>query len=82
MKTAISIPDPLFQAAEEFAHARGLTRSQLYARAMSEYLEGHRDDRVTERLDYVYGAAGADSSVEPELEEMQRRSIPQDGESW
>jgi hypothetical protein len=34
MKTAISIPDPLFAAAEQFAHDNGLSRSELFARAV------------------------------------------------
>ncbi|MEM6753148.1 MAG: ChpI protein, partial [Cyanobacteria bacterium P01_C01_bin.38] len=33
MKTAISIPDPLFEAAEQFAKRLGLSRSELYAMA-------------------------------------------------
>lgn len=34
MKTAVSIPDPLFEAAERLARRRGLRRSQLYAEAL------------------------------------------------
>lgn len=32
MKTAISIPDPIFEAAEGFARRLGMSRSELYAR--------------------------------------------------
>lgn len=38
MKTAISLPDPLFAAAEAFASAHALTRSELYRRALTAYL--------------------------------------------
>lgn len=82
MKTAISIPDPLFQAAEEFAHAHGLSRSELYARAMGEYLDEHGEERITEQLNQVYGEPGEESSLEPELMEMQRRSVQWDDEQW
>lgn len=54
MKTAISIPDPLFAAAEAAARQLGLSRSALYARALRRYLSRHRQAAVTERLDAVY----------------------------
>ncbi|MFV9507021.1 MAG: hypothetical protein AB4911_20925 [Oscillochloridaceae bacterium umkhey_bin13] len=38
MKTAISIPDPLFEAAEQYAQDKGLSRSELYAKAIQHYL--------------------------------------------
>ncbi|EIJ36932.1 hypothetical protein Thini_4454 [Thiothrix nivea DSM 5205] len=37
MKTAISIPDPVFQAAELFARHFGISRSELYTKAVEEY---------------------------------------------
>lgn len=50
MKTAISIPDPIFREAEELARRRGLSRSQLYATALERYLESERTANVTETL--------------------------------
>jgi metal-responsive CopG/Arc/MetJ family transcriptional regulator len=50
MKTAISIPDPLFQAAERL----GLSRSELYATALREYLQSHREINITQELDALY----------------------------
>ncbi|MBN3906305.1 MAG: ChpI protein [Nostoc sp. NMS1] len=47
MKTAISIPDPLFETAEEFAKLMGLSRSQLYAVALQEYLQSHKQEQIT-----------------------------------
>jgi len=46
MKTAISIPDPLFDAAEDVADRLGVSRSQLYAKALAEYVAKHRDDQM------------------------------------
>ncbi|MFN6519364.1 MAG: ChpI protein [Nostoc sp. CreGUA01] len=63
MKTAISIPDPLFEAAEQFAKRMGLSRSQLYAVALQEYLQTHKREQVTKQLDAVY--ADEDSSLDP-----------------
>jgi hypothetical protein len=55
MKTAISIPDPLFQAAEQYAQAKGFSRSELYAKAIQHYLDTFRYQGVTEALNSLYG---------------------------
>ena len=55
MKTAISIPEELFESGEEFARERGMSRSELYTTALRRYLEEHRGEMVTERLDEIYG---------------------------
>ena len=54
MKTAISIPDELFASADELAARLGVSRSQLYATAVAEYLAKHRDQDVTARLNAAY----------------------------
>ena len=53
MKTAISIPDEVFEEAEALAHRAKRTRSDLYTRALSEYLARHAPDRVTEAMNGV-----------------------------
>lgn len=55
MKTAISIPDNLFKAAEKVARRLGMSRSELYQRAIAQFLEQKGGDVVRERLDAVYG---------------------------
>ncbi len=74
MKTAISIPDDVFQSADDLARRLGISRSALYVRALKTYLEGHREDRVTQRLDEVYSEVH--SRLDPMLQELQIRSIP------
>lgn len=54
MKTAVSIPDPLFEAAEQLARRHKLSRSQLYARALELMLNTEDDSDVTAQLDAVY----------------------------
>jgi antitoxin MazE6 len=71
MKTAISIPDSLYNAAERFAQRMGVSRSELYQVAVREYLRRHRYSAVTEALDEVYGSGGEDSQVDPHLERLQ-----------
>lgn len=53
MKTAVSLPDEVFNEAERFARRCQKTRSQLYAEALSEYLARHAPDDVTERMNRV-----------------------------
>jgi metal-responsive CopG/Arc/MetJ family transcriptional regulator len=56
MKTAISLPDELFEAAEALAARLEVPRSRLYAIALEEFLARHDARRVSERLDAVYGS--------------------------
>ena len=53
MKTAISLPDSVFHAAEKHARRVCKSRSQLYAEAISEYLDRHAPDEVTEAVNRV-----------------------------
>lgn len=54
MKTAISIPDNLFEAAEKLAKRMGISRSELFQRAVTHFLEQQGSDVVREALDRVY----------------------------
>jgi metal-responsive CopG/Arc/MetJ family transcriptional regulator len=54
MKTAISLPDDLFAAADALARELGQSRSHLYAQAVREYLARHSSDSITEALDAVW----------------------------
>ena len=63
MKTAISLPDALYADAEKTAKDLGIPRSQLFARALEEFIRHHRRERITERLDMVYGV-NAESGTE------------------
>lgn len=76
MKTAISIPDPLFESAERFARLRGMSRSELYATAIRDYLREHRGEGITEKLDEVYETESGD--LDPALSRMQAISLPKD----
>lgn len=53
MKTAISLPDDLFQAAERQAKRTQKSRSQLYSEALAEYLSRHAPDEVTDSMNRV-----------------------------
>jgi len=64
MKTAISIPDDVFQAAERVAAELKQSRSQLYSCAVKEYVARHSADSVTVALDAVYGGEADQSELE------------------
>lgn len=76
MKTAISIPDALFKAAEDYARTRGLSRSELYARALQVYLHAHQTEHITAVLDQVYDEEA--SVLDPSFKAAQRRFLAED----
>jgi len=78
MKTAISLPDPLFVEAEQVAKRLRISRSKLYATAIEQFLKQHRFRGVTERLNEVY--AKEKSKLDPVLHALQLRSLPR--EDW
>lgn len=53
MKTAVSLPDDVFTTAENLAKQLQMSRSELYSRAIEEYVSRHSPDAVTEALDRV-----------------------------
>lgn len=58
MKTAISVPDEVFEEAERLARRTKRSRSELYSVAMSEYLARHSPDEVTEAMNRVVDEVG------------------------
>jgi predicted transcriptional regulator len=58
MKTAVSIPNDVFQQAERLARRTETSRSALYARALAEYLARHAPDQVTAAMDRACAALG------------------------
>ncbi len=78
MKVAVSVPDEVYAAADRAAKRLGIARSELYARAIGEYLARMRAAHVTEALDAVYAKRRA--AVDPVLHAMQLRSLPR--EDW
>lgn len=73
MKTAVSIPDSIFQAAERAANRLSMSRSELYAKAVQEFVAAHCRADVTERLNQVY--SDSPSSLDQALSEMQSLSL-------
>lgn len=78
MKTVISIPDALFQAAECGAARLKVSRSQFYFMAVASYLKLLRARNVKRALDTVY--ATEDSALDPALARLQSEAL--DREEW
>ena len=78
MKTAISLSDELFQAAELEAQRLKVSRSELYSRALAGFLKRRKGDEITQKLNEVYGQNA--SALDPAVHEAQR--ILFNTESW
>lgn len=74
MKTAISLPDDLFQAAERQAKRDQKSRSELYAQALAEYLARHAPDEVTDAMNRVIERVGT-SEEDPFAEAATRATL-------
>ena len=80
MKTAISIRDEVFEAAERAARDLGMSRSELYTTAVREFVARLTEQRVTERLDAIYGDDHAPPGLDEVLGTLQSLSLPE--ERW
>lgn len=78
MKVAISVPDPIFDAAERLAKQRHVPRSQLFSEALQEYVSRHGSEAITAKLNEIYSVE--DSGVEKPLFNAQLASIGH--EAW
>ncbi len=77
MKTAISIPDAVFEAAERLARRLGMSRSELYSKAVSQFIDENHSLGVRERLDAVYEADPESSQIDPVMTQLQIQSLPE-----
>jgi metal-responsive CopG/Arc/MetJ family transcriptional regulator len=73
MKTAISVPDELYRSAERLAKLSKTSRSEIYTKALKEYLEKHRQSGITEALNEIYRKIP--SKTDPVLAKLQDVSI-------
>ena len=81
MKTAISIDDRLLQEADETARALGLSRSRLFALAVSAYLQEQRREQMLARLNEVY-AKEADPAEKHLLKGIKAKARKTVKEHW
>ena len=67
MKTAVSVPDDVFERAERLAKAAGRSRSEVYSAALREYVARHAADEVTEALDRLVLELAEEQAPDPFL---------------
>ena len=79
MKTAVSLPDPVFRSADRLAARLGISRSELYCRAIKDLLARHDQALVTEQLDAIYGQPGAAEGLDPTLAGLQSATLARHG---
>ena len=73
MKTTISLPDSVFEEAETLATKLGLSRSELYTKALQAYLQKYK---ILNKLNQVYSEES--SELDPVLAKMQFMSLPRE----
>ena len=73
MRVTISLPKDLHRSADALAEELGIPRSQLYCRALTEFVAKWRSSDITARLNAVYGDEAA--SLEPAIVKAQARSV-------
>lgn len=73
MKTAVSIPDPVFAAADGLAKRLGITRSKLYARALGAFVANHSPEGITEAMNAALDSVG--EAPDPFVRQAARRVL-------
>lgn len=68
MKVVISIPDDVFDAGDRLARRLKTSRSQLYARALADYVVQHDEDQATVAMNRVLDA------VETKVDDFSRKA--------
>jgi Arc/MetJ-type ribon-helix-helix transcriptional regulator len=58
MKTAVSIPDEVFEKVERLARRARKSRSEVFSAALREYVARHAPDEVTESINEVCDRVG------------------------
>lgn len=77
----MSLPDDLYERAEQAARQLGVNRSQLYARALTKYLQDMGSDPVTEQLNEL-AAEQVMERAAPESSAAARSMIDSGGWQW
>ena len=73
MKTAVSVPDDVFEGAERLARREGRSRSDVYSSALREYVARREPDDVVDALDRV--VAGVGEGIDPFVTASSRRTL-------
>ncbi len=78
MKTAVSIPDPLFNLADHAAAALGISRSELYQRALAAFLRDRPPQSLTDQMNAFVDAHPECNGLEPGWQQLQAEVLGRD----
>jgi metal-responsive CopG/Arc/MetJ family transcriptional regulator len=73
MKTAVSVPDDVFEGAERLARREGRSRSEVYSAALREYVSRHEPDEIVHALDLVIADVG--EQIDPFVAAASQRTL-------
>ena len=75
MKAAVSIPDPIFETADQLAKELGISRSELYARALEELIRNRKREHITASINATLASLGPESETQEFLDRASRDSF-------
>lgn len=78
MKTAISVPDDIFELSEKLAKQLKVSRSKIFAMGVKKLAEEYDDDEITKQLNEFYENEPAE--LDPVVMKMALMSLPK--EEW
>jgi hypothetical protein len=78
MKTAISVPNDVFQLSDRLARKLKISRSAVFAMGVKRLGEEYDDDEITARLNEFYSKEKAE--IDPVLLQIAALSLPR--EEW
>jgi metal-responsive CopG/Arc/MetJ family transcriptional regulator len=82
MKTAISLPDDIFDGVERGAAALGITRSEFFARAAQRYLDELERQSLTARINAALDAQTRPDDATADLIAYGRRRLAAMDDDW
>ena len=75
VKTAVSVPDDVFEKAEQLARSTGRSRSDVYAAALREYVARHSVDELRDAVDRVVEEIGEGAGTDGFVRRAARRTL-------
>jgi predicted transcriptional regulator len=75
MKTAVSVPNDVFEQAERLARRAGRSRSDVYSAALREYLARHATDELTATIDAMIDDLGEEADIDPFMRSAGQRVL-------
>lgn len=76
MKTAISVPNEIFELSEKLAKKLKVSRSKIFSMGVEKLAEEYNEEEIIKNINRV--CEKVDTSVDPALFKMAMLSLPKD----